>query len=65
MVFINLSKKEMDWLITVVDKAMLSDNYYFTCGHCLEQTNLCKSKFCENIKRQLLIHRDNKIDVLS
>jgi hypothetical protein len=44
---------------------MLSDNYYFTCGHCLEQTNLCKSKFCENIKRQLLIHRDNKIDVLS
>jgi len=50
----------MDWLIKVVDIAMLSDNYYFTCDHCPEKNKYCQGKFCENIKRQLIIERDNK-----
>ena len=49
----------MDWLIKLVDKVMLHEDYDLMCNHCLEKGKYCKARFCENIKRQLLIGRDN------
>jgi len=50
----------MDWLIKVVDKVILRDDYDLMCDHCSENSKYCQARFCENIKRQLLIERDNR-----